>query len=288
MNVNKPAVSVIVPVYNRPEVVISALQSVLDQTFTDFEVVVVDDGSTPPLTLPEKIGADDRVKIIHLARNQGPSAARNAGARAARGQWLAWLDSDDAWHDDKLSKQMHYLEQLNRPDAMIALATGFEYHHSTGKREQRIPLPASTPLPFFSGCWYCPGTTLILSATSFAKVGGFDEDMLRLEDIDWFARFALLGGHLEIVPEVLVAINTGAKAPYAKVQKAGAYLLSKFNGEDWDLPSGARNQLSAYLNIEYAASAISCDHNYLRGLGHLAASWFRHPRARLHLQKFWR
>ncbi len=286
---NKPSVSVILPVYNRPGVVIRAIASVLDQSFSDFELVIVDDGSTPPLTLPDEICADDRVKIVHLEQNQGPSAARNAGAKAARGQWLAWLDSDDSWHVDKLAKQMQYLQKLNRPDAMIALATGFEYHHPTGKREKRIPLPASTPLPFFSGCWYCPGTTLILSAVSFAKVGEFDEDILRLEDIDWFARFALLGGHLEVVPDVLVDINTrGAKAPYEKVRKAGAYLLTKFQGEDWDLPPGARNHLSAYLQIEYAASAMSCDHNYFRGLGHLAASWLRRPRARLHLQKFWR
>jgi hypothetical protein len=91
--VNRPLLSIIIPTYNRPHLLPRAIESALSQTMQDLEVVVVDDRSEPPLRLHEN--GDPRVKLIRQPRNRGSVAALNAGARAARGRWIAHLDDDD-------------------------------------------------------------------------------------------------------------------------------------------------------------------------------------------------
>src|SRR5258708_8712103 len=105
---SKPLVSVIIPVYNREHCVKRAIDSVTAQTFKDFEVVVVDDGSKDGSVEILKSYGDS----IHLIcqKNAGAGTARNVAIRAARGRWIAFLDSDDAWRPEKLECQMQLLE----------------------------------------------------------------------------------------------------------------------------------------------------------------------------------
>ena len=106
-----PKVSVIIPTYNRAAKVRNAIESVLAQTFSDLEVIVVDDGSSDDTgkILGEVFG--DRIRYYFQA-NQGVSVARNKGIVEARGEWIAFLDSDDLWEKDKLEWQFKALEQF--------------------------------------------------------------------------------------------------------------------------------------------------------------------------------
>src|SRR4051794_11943115 len=99
-----PAISVILPVHNRADVLARAIQSVLDQTLKDFELIVVDDGSTDSSVTVAKSFADPRIKIIELGQNRGGNAARNAGVRAAAAPLIAFLDSDDIYLPQKLER----------------------------------------------------------------------------------------------------------------------------------------------------------------------------------------
>ena len=105
-----PYVSVILPTYNRGHVIQTAIQSVLNQSYKNFEILVVDDGSTD--NTPEQITRvqDRRLQYIRQDLNQGAAAARNVGMKAAQGSYIAFLDSDDAWHPDKLRQQLEFLE----------------------------------------------------------------------------------------------------------------------------------------------------------------------------------
>ena len=103
-----PLVSVIIPTYNRAALVREAVASVTAQTFQDFEIVLVDDGSTDE-TL-EALAHWEDITVLRQTRRRGVAAARNLGAAAARGEWLAFLDSDDLWLPEKLARQMAYLE----------------------------------------------------------------------------------------------------------------------------------------------------------------------------------
>ncbi|MCG3178399.1 MAG: hypothetical protein BIFFINMI_00726 [Phycisphaerae bacterium] len=115
---SEPAVSVIVPAYNAADVVGQALQSVREQTFTDYEVVVVDDGSSDATweVLEKWAGQWDRLRVFR-AEHAGLAAARNRAVREMRGQWIALLDADDLWLPDKLARCMAFL--ADHPDLSI-------------------------------------------------------------------------------------------------------------------------------------------------------------------------
>ena len=117
-----PAISVIIPTYNRANSVGKAIQSVLDQTFKDLEIIVVDDGSTDD-SAPVLAAFGDRIRLIQQA-NRGVSGARNTGVRAATGKWIAFLDSDDQWHSSKLEKQLDALQKYGTEVCFYALRGG--------------------------------------------------------------------------------------------------------------------------------------------------------------------
>jgi glycosyltransferase involved in cell wall biosynthesis len=280
-------VSVIIPVFNRDYSVVKSIRSVQRQHYREIEIIVVDDGSVPPLDLGEDIASDGRVKLVRLENNQGPSAARNAGVRASSGQWLAWLDSDDVWHPDKLSLQMAHYKTLGDEAEWTALATGFEYVHPTGSINKRVPVSSSDPLYFFAGCWFCPGTTVMLHQSLFERVGPYDETMRRLEDIDWFIRLAMAGGRLDVVPRTMATISVGPKPRYQTVRHAGNTVFKKYKNFSQNVTKSARGNLAAYLHLEYAASAIKRERHFIRGAYHLAASFMIRPRTNLQLYPFW-
>ena len=104
-----PLTSVIIPVFNREQSLRAVLDSVLAQTCRDFELIVVDDGSTDgSLAIMKSYG--ERIRPISQ-RNAGAGAARNAGIRAAQGRWIAFLDSDDVWRPEKLATQLKFMAQ---------------------------------------------------------------------------------------------------------------------------------------------------------------------------------
>ncbi|MGB9587486.1 MAG: glycosyltransferase family 2 protein, partial [Armatimonadota bacterium] len=108
-----PTVSVVIPTYNRALLVERAIRSVLGQTYTDFEVIVVDDGSTDDTKriLADLAHEDPRVRWFHHSENRGAQAARNTGCRAAEGEYIAFLDSDNEWLSNKLHLQMELLKE---------------------------------------------------------------------------------------------------------------------------------------------------------------------------------
>jgi len=101
-----PPVSVVIPAYNREGSIVAAIESVLAQSWRDFELLVVDDGSTDGTLGAARSVSDPRLRVIAAPRNGGAAAARNLGADEARGDWIAFQDSDDEWLPSKLGKQM--------------------------------------------------------------------------------------------------------------------------------------------------------------------------------------
>ena len=101
-------ISVIIPTYNREQKIVKSVQSVLEQTYSNLEIIIVDDGSTDHTEQVVKEIQDERIVYIRQAENQGVSAARNIGVANATADFIAFHDSDDCWHSDKLEKQMEY------------------------------------------------------------------------------------------------------------------------------------------------------------------------------------
>lgn len=122
-------ISVVIPTYNRKELLIRAVTSVLDQTWKDLEVVVVDDASTDGTEAFLRAHVTDpRVRYLRQERQQGACAARNRGVEQARGEWIAFQDSDDTWRPEKLAVQMAQLEECGGDIVFCAFA-----RHEFGK-----------------------------------------------------------------------------------------------------------------------------------------------------------
>jgi glycosyltransferase involved in cell wall biosynthesis len=135
---SRPTVSVVIPVYNRAHLVGDAVRSILEQSYRDFELVAVDDGSSDNSVAAIERFGDPRVRVVRHARNLGIPDARNTGLDAARGELIAWLDSDDVARPDRLAAQVAFL-QRNRQVAMVGSCAGKIGASGTRKRGVRVP-----------------------------------------------------------------------------------------------------------------------------------------------------
>lgn len=112
-------ISVVIPTYNRSTVLQRAVESILEQTYQNFEVLIVDDGSTDETESVVGAFTDDRIQYIRFSENQGANAARNAGVEAANGEYIAFLDVDDEWKSTKLERQIEAFEQASETVGMV-------------------------------------------------------------------------------------------------------------------------------------------------------------------------
>jgi len=182
-----PSVSVIIPSYNRREMLLQAVDAVLAQTFTDFELIVVDDGSTDNTT--SAMAPYSNVITLLTRENKGVSAARNFGVSQSRGKYIAFLDSDDLWLPDKLKRQVAFFEA--RPDALICQTE--EVWIKNGRRinpakKHRKP-SGMIFMPSLELCLVSPSAAMI-KKSFFLEMGGFDESLPACEDYDLWLRIS--------------------------------------------------------------------------------------------------
>lgn len=284
-----PRISVIIPVFNRQQTAERAVRSALDQNLGDSEIVIVDDGSRPPFDLPGAL-AKPNVRVA-IQSNRGAAAARNTGIEAARGDWIAFLDSDDYWLPDTLKPRLELAgrEFAVNPEALVAYVAAFALRDKqSGRQETRVPRASANPLHFASGCWFSPGSTLLVRKAVFRRVGLFDTSLRRLEDLDWFLRFVRAGGRVECWRKVAAMIELGAKPEFAVLDASARRLLSKYAAPDGAdrLPDPYVRRLKAYLDLE-RASVAAARSQWLLTLWYLARSLVRIPRTTLHLERFW-
>jgi glycosyltransferase involved in cell wall biosynthesis len=191
----EPAVSVVLPTYNRAPMLGRSIRSVLAQSYEDFEVIVVDDGSTDDTAGVVAAFGDPRIRYVLLKRNTGAGAARNAGLRLARAKFLAFQDSDDEWLPSKLSKQMA---------AFARGASGLGVVYSDMQRVwgdgTTTYLAAPTVLSgrlvgssvrFYQVCDLGVQSTVIRRECLDAA-GHFNEELPALEDLEMFIRLSRL------------------------------------------------------------------------------------------------
>ncbi len=207
-------VSVVIPTFNRRQWISATVESVLAQTFRDLEVIVVDDGSTDGSAdmLDEAFG--DRIRIERLPSNLGRSTARNVGWALAKGEFVAFLDSDDLWSPDKLSRQLPY---FGRPEVALVHcwvgktdATGLRQERESLDLEQEFRVAAARGYGYggITQTWCRMYTSaVVLRRDLLQKTGGFDPRLSNFEDWDVLWRVARLG-EVATVPETLVLHRT--------------------------------------------------------------------------------
>lgn len=182
-----PTVSVIIPTFNRAWTLSSAIDSVLAQSFQDFELIIVDDGSTDNSNaLLTQYG--DTIKVLPQA-NRGVSAARNRGIHAARGRLIAFLDSDDEWMPEKLAVQVEFFKQ--NPTLQICQTEEIwirKGQHVNPKKRHKKPA-GDIFKPSLHLCLVSPSAVMLRRAL-FERVGFFDEALPACEDYDMWLRIS--------------------------------------------------------------------------------------------------
>lgn len=202
-----PSVSVVIPAYNTGRFIAEAIESVLAQTFTDFEAIIVDDGSTDDTRDVVARFTDPRLRYVYQD-HAGVSAARNAGIRRAQGRYIAFLDADDWWLPEKLALQVRLLE--SHPE------TGLVYCGACRVRNGRVlsRFRARYKGDVF-GSLLVRGNEKVMAGSAsaaiirrecFEQVGGFDEECFALEDWEMWLRIAAQYA-FDCVPDCLVYVR---------------------------------------------------------------------------------
>ena len=200
-----PLVSVVIPAYCASAFIVETLKSVFDQTFTDYEVIVVNDGSPDTKEL-ESVIEPWINRIVYLKQeNQGPSAARNAAIKLARGEYIAMLDSDDSWLPNYLAEQIRELKSDPQLDMIYSDALLFGDAEFAGRTFMECS-PSSGPVTFESLLTY--QTTIITTCSVVRKsalldAGLFDPAFIRCEDFDLWLRLTHQGSRISYKRQVL-------------------------------------------------------------------------------------
>lgn len=247
-----PAVSVITPAYNQAAYLTQAIQSVLEQTCQDFELIVVDDGSTD--ATPQVLAGihDPRVRVIRQP-NAGLSAARNTGLRACRAPFITFLDADDFFKPDKLELLSTYLEQ--HPDIGL-VGGGTEVVDQTG-RPLRESAKSPGQLALFELLTGNPFTvtSVMVRREWIERVGTFDETLRACEDWDMWLRLAYAGCRFDWVEHVVGAYRyhvSQMTRQSERMRTAFLAVLKKFYRQP-ELP----DSVIAYKDKAYASALVT-------------------------------
>lgn len=185
-----PVVTVLMPVYNGEKYLAEAIESILMQTFGDFEFLIINDGSTDGTAaiLADYQQRDERIQVYHQ-ENEGVVASLNRGLGLARGKYVARMDADDVSMPERLAKQVVFMEA--HPDVGV-LGTWVQVIDGDGNTSYRIQLPTQHGVLRWSLCFYCPlaHPTVMMRRQVVERAGGYDSSMVHAEDYDLWRRLS--------------------------------------------------------------------------------------------------
>ena len=212
-------ISIIVPAYNAAKTIRETIASVQQQTIHDWELIAIDDGSTDNTLKIVKGIKEPRLKVISIV-NSGVAEARNTGLTHAEGAYIAFLDADDLWVEDKLERQLQALQQ--NPDAVVAYSwtcfmdreeDGYVYHGSPSYQYAGNVYARLLIADFIHS-----GSNTLIRKSALDRVGGFDAKCSGCADWDMWLRLSVIGD-FAVVPEYQILYRRAATSMSANVEK---------------------------------------------------------------------
>lgn len=278
----RPKVSVIIPTYNRKDYVVEAVDSVLNQTYRNFEVIVVDDGSTDGTSEILKKKYDQKIRYFYK-ENGGCASARNYGIKFARGEYIAFLDSDDKYLPDKLEDQVGILER----NTELGFVYSDSYSFGGGKKllnsSVRPDKDNSVTYALYMMTYMANGS--FLARKKYLELSGYYNESLRYnEDTDFLLRLSLYSKvYYSKKPTLLYRVHSGRKSSnniklLEAVYSSSESLLKNYSdfkkriGRKADIRLG---QIKLDLSMEYAVQR-----DFKRALEELNSSNRHHPTIR--------
>jgi len=271
----KPFISVVIPTFNRARQIQAALKSILEQTYQEIEVIVVDDGSRDGTgealqQIISRQGGNGKPVRYFFQPNQGQSAARNKGVEEARGEWVAFLDSDDVWLPEKLEWQVRAIEQFKGKscacitdarlvddlgmDTTVFRESGKRYQETLGMESGAARTLVETREPF----WV---STLLVRADVAKQVGWFDSHLQYAEDHDFLFRLSLVTSFCYVnMPLCLIDRSKSPQGstcrPWDKVEvrlRGSQSMFEKWLNLDSKLPPDLRGTVVQNLRQVHSA-----------------------------------
>ncbi|MEE2861794.1 MAG: glycosyltransferase [Pseudomonadota bacterium] len=217
-----PLVSVVLPTYNRAATLGRAVDSVLAQSYSHLELLLVDDGSTDGTAEYAASLSDSRLRYLRQAQNRGVAAARNRGLAAARGQLIAFIDSDDAWMPEKLARQVAQMQAA--PGRIGLIYSGLRVEHADRDNETWRPQARGHVLADIlqRNVLHFGTSSTMIRAEAAAVVGGFDSSFPANEDHDYWARMARFY-EFEFDPAPLVIYDQGGGTAGAEAKRSAQF-----------------------------------------------------------------
>jgi glycosyltransferase involved in cell wall biosynthesis len=202
-----PRVSIVITTHNRAGLLPAAMHSVLAQTFGDFEVIVVDDGSTDATRQAVRAFEDPRIQYVRHEQKRGLSAARNTGLHSARGKYVAYLDDDDTWLPEKTALQENVLEAHSNKCLVYC---GGLWMSGSAIESRWVPVARGLMKDFIYGGYTLPSSNMMVSREALTSIGGFSEDLVSCIDHDIWMKMAQAGFDMDFVPKELVVYRRHA------------------------------------------------------------------------------
>ena len=229
-----PKVSVIIPTYNSAQFIVETLESVFAQTYKNYEVIVVDDGSTDNT---KEVLKPYMSKIRYIYKeNGGPASARNVGIKNARGEYIAFLDSDDLWLPEKLEKQVRYFEE--HPQIYMVFADCIRFGEEVSNTPRNDTKYLISNDMFVNIWWYniVPTSTVMVRKSCFEKVGFFDEakELETTEDTEMWLRIAReceVGYLREVVTKYRVRMSGYSRSNINRAYNSAKLVIDKYWGD---------------------------------------------------------
>ncbi|MFQ5981414.1 MAG: glycosyltransferase family 2 protein [Candidatus Heimdallarchaeota archaeon] len=228
--VHKPSlVSIVLPTHNRGHLISRAIKSILRQTYDNFEVIIVDDGSidnTEPVVLSFN---DSRIRYLRRNENLGGSSARNMGIKASKGKFIAFLDSDDIWLPQKLERQMRIFEESSPKVGVVYCEWAqFKGEKLRGHRYIKKKVREGDIHKLIDNYdFFIPTPTILLRKSCLEKTGLFDERFRAQEDFDLLIRLSRHYHFRYIKTPLVIQYHTGVLRYKARV-KTNFLLLKKY------------------------------------------------------------
>lgn len=250
-NQKAPSVSIVIAAYNATAYIGETLDSVLSQTFTDYEVIVVNDGSKDGDEL-ERILKSHALPVVYISQqNKGVSAARNAGIKVAKGHFYAQLDADDQWEPDYLAVQVGFLTE--HPDVVLVYPNAIIFGDSAGVGLEYMKLcPSEGEVSFESLIEErCVILTCVTARMDVIKsVGMFDETLRSCEDFDLWLRIVKSGGRIAYHRQVLARYrrHEGSLSSDRVWMTTNLLAVMEKTAKRLDLTASERESLSRELN----------------------------------------
>lgn len=252
-----PRCTVVIPAYNAAGTLQETLASVFAQTYRDYEIIVVDDGSTD--TTPQLLeDYGEALQVVHKPNEGRPAAARNRGVAAARGEYIAFLDADDLWRPEKLARQIDLMEANPRLGLCFTAAAIIDEGGHQVRINRCMPTARGKIYDLLSTRNVMVGSSVMIRRRAIEAVGGFDEGLTSIENWDLWIRIAH-DWEVDHVDEPLTAYrqHAGNRSVNVELRRRNIFRILERHHDPADRSTaGRRRRRDAYFNAYFTVLGI--------------------------------